>query len=389
MRLISDVPLGALLSGGVDSSTVVAMMARVSDTPVKTFTIGFSNSDFDEASHARAVAQQFGTEHHELVVDPNLWETLERLSTIMDEPFADSSVIPTYHVCRLAKQYVTVVLSGDGGDEFFAGYDRYVVHNQRRHLDRLPCFARNIYRRHIYPKLPYRVRTRKLAYNVALNARDRYVHGMSFLSMHDRDLSLVSPEFIETIHDAHPEEILQQHFDLAPASDLISRMQYADAKTYLTADVLTKVDRMSMAASLEVRSPLLDHVFCEFAAALPLSMKLCHGARKYLLCKLAERLQVPPSVLYRPKQGFSLPLVHWMRSELKSEITSLLLEPGTLQRGYFAQRAIERTLREHHRGQRDHSAIIWQLLAFELWNRNYLGRTFHSPVQTAPAGVQL
>ena len=388
MRLISDVPLGALLSGGVDSSAVVAMMARVSSAPVKTFTIGFGNRDFNEASHARAVAERFGTDHHELVVDPNLWETLEKVSSILDEPFADSSVIPTYHVCRLARQFVTVVLSGDGGDEFFAGYDRYIVQHRRRHLDLLPDWACNAYRNLIYPMLPRRLRARKLAYNIASNTRDRYADGMALLTTHDRDLSLIAPEFLETVQDTHPERILAQYFDSAPASDAISRMQYADVKTYLTADVLTKVDRMSMAASLEVRSPLLDHVFAEFAARLPLRMKLRNGTRKYLLCKLAERLGVPRSVLYRPKQGFSLPLVHWIRRELKDEITSLLLEPTTTQRGYFRKNAVERILREHHRGQRDHSTIIWQLLALELWHRNFLGRVPHSCEQIPAAGIQ-
>ena len=317
-----------------------------------------------------------------------MWETLDTISSILDEPFADSSVIPTYHVCRMARQYVTVVLSGDGGDELFAGYDRYIAHYRRRHLDRLPRWAANLYRHLIYPMLPRKLRTRKLAYNLALNARDRYVDGMALLSIHDRDLSLIAPEFLETLQDTHPENLLARYFDDAPASDLISRMQYADTKTYLTADVLAKVDRMSMAASLEVRSPLLDHVFAEFAARLPLRMKLHQGTRKYLLCKLAERLGVPRSVLYRPKQGFELPLVHWMRRELKDEITSLLLEPRTLQRGYFRKNAIERILREHHRGQRDYSSIIWQLLVLELWHRNFLGHVPHSCTQNSTAGTQ-
>jgi asparagine synthase (glutamine-hydrolysing) len=372
MRLISDVPLGALLSGGVDSSTVVAMMARVSNAPVKTFSIGFGKADFNETQHARAVAQTFGTEHHELMVEPDLWETLQSLTRIMDEPFADSSIIPTYHVSRLARQFVTVVLSGDGGDELFAGYDGYAAHLQRQGLDLLPKAACNLYRRAIFPLLPSSIRRRKLAYNIALSARDRYIDGVCYISTHDRELTPLSADFINDVADQHPESVMQSHFDEAPASELLSRMQYTDIKTYLAADILTKVDRMSMAASLECRAPLLDHVLVEFAATLPVRMKIRGNTRKYILRKLAERLGVPREVLYRPKQGFALPLVHWMRSEMREAITSLLLEGRTLQRGYLRRTAIERILSEHHSGRRDHSAIIWQMLVFELWHRNFL-----------------
>ncbi|HEX6880316.1 MAG TPA: asparagine synthase (glutamine-hydrolyzing), partial [Terriglobales bacterium] len=290
MRLISDVPLGALLSGGVDSSAVVAMMARVSSAPVKTFSIGFGKADFNEAGYARTVAEKFHTDHHELHVDPNLWETLQDLTRILDEPFADSSIIPTYHVSKLAREHVTVALSGDGGDELFVGYDRYMAHFRRRHLDLLPRWAKQSYRAAVYPLLPKSVRGRKLAHNIALNSRDRYIDGVSHLSSHDADMTLLSPEFLATTGCTPPEAIMRRHFDEAPASDFMSRMQYTDIKTYMTADVLAKVDRMSMASSLEVRVPLLDHVFVEFAAQIPVEMKYQNGTRKYLLRKLAERL---------------------------------------------------------------------------------------------------
>jgi asparagine synthase (glutamine-hydrolysing) len=375
MRLISEVPLGVLLSGGVDSSVVVATMARTSDAPVKTFTIGFGKADFDEAEYARTVANQFGTEHHELTVDPDLWSTLELLSGVLDEPFADSSILPTYHVSRMARKYVTVVLSGDGGDELFAGYDRYAVQQRRQYLDLIPRWMAHLYKNVIYPRLPSGIRSRKLAYNLVLNGRDRFIDGISVLAPRNGDLSVLDSGFLRSTMDSElPGAVAQHYFDNAPASDLVSRMQYVDIKTYLTADVLTKVDRMSMACSLEVRCPLLDHVLVEFAVSLPASMKLRGRQSKYLLRRLAERLGVPHKVLYRSKQGFALPLVHWMRQELKREVTDLLLEPRTLQRGYFQRAGIERLLQEHQSGQRDHSTLLWELLAFEMWQRNYLER---------------
>lgn len=375
MRLISEVPLGALLSGGVDSSTVVALMARFSSRPVKTFSIGFAKKDFDEARYAKPVATRFGTEHHEMIVDANLWETLEELSGIVDEPLADSSIIPTYHVCRMARQHVTVALSGDGGDELFAGYDGYFVQYSRRYLDLIPKWIAPIYHKFVYPVIPAKLRNRRLIYNFPLGQRDRFVYGRAAIPSYDPELTLLSPEFLDTISQHEPPQaVAEGYYDGALAEDAVSKMQYTDVKMYLTADVLTKVDRMSMACSLEVRCPLLDHVFVEFAASLPVSMKLTRGIRKYLLRRLAERLGVPRETIYRKKQGFALPLMHWMRDELKAEIVSLLLEPRTLERGYFKRTAIEAMLVEHQHGNRDHSAALWQLLAFELWHRNYLER---------------
>jgi asparagine synthase (glutamine-hydrolysing) len=373
IRLISEVPLGALLSGGVDSSVVVGMMASTSDRPVKTFSIGFSNVDFNEANYARVIAKHFGTDHHELIVQADLWGTLEELSRIIDEPFADSSIIPTYHVARMARKHVTVVLSGDGGDELFAGYDHYIVNYRRRYLDRIPRWVAPSYHRYLYPMLPSKLRSRKLIFSFVLGSRERYINGSALLPWYDPELTLLTPEFIKLIAGyPPPEDIMRSYYDDAPAADVISRMQYTDIKTYLTADVLTKVDRMSMACSLEVRCPLLDQEFVEMAVKLPLTMKIRNGTRKYLLRCLAEKMGVPQSVLYRPKQGFALPLKHWMRAELRDDMTALLLEPRTLQRGYFRKGAIERMFGEHHRNERDHSVTLWQLLAFELWNRNYL-----------------
>lgn len=373
IRLISDVPLGALLSGGVDSSTIVALMARASSRPVKTFTIGFSREDFNEAKAARLVSQRFGTEHHELVVEPKIGETLEHLSSSLEEPFADSSILPTYYVSQLTRQHVTVALAGDGGDELFAGYDRYAVALRRQIFDRIPRRVGRWYRGYVYPRLPSAFVGRRFLYNISLPPRDRYLDSLALLPACHRERDLFSDEFLGSFCNAAPPlHAFENYFDSAPADKLLSRLLYLDTKTYLPGDILTKVDRMSMAASLEVRAPILDHHMVEWAARLPENLKFRDGQGKYLLRKLASRVGVPQEVLSRPKQGFALPLVHWMRGELKDDLLPILVEPRTLERGYFKRQAVRTLLEEHSRGRRDHSAQIWMLLMFELWHRNFL-----------------
>jgi asparagine synthase (glutamine-hydrolysing) len=375
IRLISDVPLGALLSGGTDSSTVVALMARASSKPVKTFSIAFSHDDFNEAHYARIVAKRFGTDHHELVMEPNILETVEMLTNSLEEPFGDSSMLPTYYVSCMARKHVTVALSGDGGDEIFAGYDRYAIHLRRQIFERIPRWAWRMYRELVYPLLPQNTRGRKFSYNVSLPWRERYVDGISFVPSIERDMPLLSDQFLEVLRmGCNPENVMYRCFDQAAAKDPISQMLYVDTKTYMVADILTKVDRMSMATSLEVRVPILDHLFVEWATGLPAEWKLRGGQQKYILRKLAERVGVPREALYRPKQGFAVPLVHWIRSELKDLIMTVLLEPRTLQRGYFNPEGVRRLLDEHFQGRRDHSDGIWRLLVFELWHRNFLER---------------
>jgi asparagine synthase (glutamine-hydrolysing) len=373
IRLISDVPLGAMLSGGVDSSIVVALMARCSSAPVKTFSIGFSKADFNEADYARLVAERFKTDHHELIIDPDIVATLNHLTGMMEEPFSDSSMIPTYYVSRLAREHVTVALSGDGGDELFAGYDRYIVNWKRRHYNFIPPIIGSIYRNHIYGRLPSHLKGRKFAWNITLPSRDRYLDGISFLPALHREKSLFSKDFSESAgRFPDPFEQFQNYYDEAPAADQLSRLMYLDTKTYLTADILTKVDRMSMATSLEARCPILDHEFVEFVAGLPLKYKFRDNTRKYIFKKLAERLGIPSALLHRKKQGFSLPLVHWMRKELKDGLLEILLEPRTLQRGYFEPQAIRTVMDEHVTGRRDRAGELWMLLIFELWHRNFL-----------------
>jgi len=373
IRLISDVPLGALLSGGVDSSIIVALMARTSAKPVKTFSIGFRAEQFNEAEYARMVAERFGTEHHELILEPDLEETLTYLSGMMEEPFGDSSMLPTYYVSRMARRQVTVALSGDGGDELFAGYDRYLVAMERPKFDPLPRWLGPIYRDRIHGLIPAGMYGKNLAWNASLNDRDRYLDGISFFPALHRERELFTPEFLESAGRL-PDPLLewQRLYDGAPAHDRLSRLLYLDTKTYLNGDILAKVDRMSMATSLEVRVPMLDHELLEWVTSLPVELKFRNGVRKHILKKLAERLGIPSALLHRKKQGFQLPLVEWMRNEVKTKFWGILLEPRTLDRGYFKPQAVRAMIDEHVRGRRNRSGMLWRMLVLELWHRNFM-----------------
>jgi asparagine synthase (glutamine-hydrolysing) len=372
IRLISDVPLGAFLSGGIDSSTVVALMARASSGPVKTFSIGFTKDDFNEAQYARMVARKFGTDHHEMILEPNVVETVEHLTSSLEEPFGDSSMLPTYYVSQMARQHVTVALSGDGGDEIFAGYDRYRIHSNRRFFEYIPEWARRFYRERLFPLTPRSMKGRKFSYNVSLPWRERYVDGLSFVPGFERDAPLLSDDFRQILRQSDdPQNVLLRYFANAPARDPVSELLYVDTKTYMVGDILTKVDRMSMLNSLEVRVPMLDHKFIEWVTGLPPEWKLRGSTQKYILRKLALRVGVPLEAFDRPKQGFALPLVHWMRNELK-DVLMILLEPRSLQRGYFEADGIRLLMNDHLKRGRDVTARIWRMLMFELWHRNFL-----------------
>jgi len=372
IALVADVPLGALLSGGTDSSTVVALMARASSRPVKTFSIGFRHADFDESRYARLVAEKFATEHYELVVEPDLVATVESLTRSLEEPFGDSSMLPTYYISRLARQHVTVVLSGDGGDELFAGYERYPLRLRSRAFDSLPAWAGGFYREHIHRKVPYGFPGRNRVYNALLPPEERYLEGISLRGF-EREISLLGDDFrVSANGHSDPLNLFRKYLAEAPAQDLLSRVLYLDTKTYLPGDILAKVDRMSMVNSLEARVPLLDHAFVEWVTGLPPQWKMRARSQKYIFRKLAERVGVPIEVLDRRKQGFALPVVHWMRHELKHMVLTVLLEPRTLQRGYFNPQGIRRLMDEHFQRRRDHSARIWRFLMFELWHRNFV-----------------
>lgn len=369
IRLIADVPLGAMLSGGMDSSTVVALMARATSQPVKTFSVGFRHADFNEAPYARMVAQKFGTDHHELILEPDVLETVEMLTRHLEEPFGDSSMLPTYFISCLARKHVKVALSGDGGDEAFAGYERYRIHLEDRSYKWIPQWAGPLYRDYVHPLVPYRMPGRNLAYSISLPWQKRYIEGVSFQSF-QREMGILSEDFVAL--DGAPLKSFEEYLDKAPAQDPLSRVLYLDSKTYLPGDILTKVDRMSMATSLEARVPMLDHVFLEWVTALKPKWKMRNGSQKFILKKLAERVGVPTEVLNRPKQGFALPLGQWMRNELKDLVQTTLLDRQTLNRRYFNANGLRRMLDEHFQSRRDHSARLWRLLIFELWHRNFL-----------------
>jgi asparagine synthase (glutamine-hydrolysing) len=337
------------------------------------------------------VAERFGTDHHELIVDPDLEETLTFLTGMLEEPFGDASMLPTYYVCRMARQHVTVALSGDGGDELFAGYDRYLIATHRRKFDWIPGWLGNFYREQLHERVPAGMYGKNLAWNASLNARDRYLDDVSFLPALHRERRLFTQDFLDSAERLpDPLRQWQQYYDHAPAKDDLSRLMYLDMKTYLTADILTKVDRMSMATSLEARVPMLDHKFVEWVAALPVEWKFRAGTRKYVLKKLAERLGIPSELLHRKKQGFQLPLVDWMRSEMKDQFLRILLEPRTLQRGYFKGEAVRGLVEEHIEGRRNRSGLLWRMLVLELWHRNFLERRFNwaslSPAPTVAEG---
>jgi asparagine synthase (glutamine-hydrolysing) len=368
-RLVSDVPLGAFLSGGVDSSAVVAMIADTSEL-VNSFSIGFIQAAFDETEYSDRVAALFGTHHYKRTVDSDDFALVSRLARIYDEPFADASAIPTYRVAALARERVTVALSGDGGDEVLAGYRRYRWHHSEERLRRLlpDAVRRPLFRTagRIYPKLdwaPRRLRAKATLLEIAESSIDGYFLNVSMLDDTIRR-ALFTPNFMRDLQGYHACEELMRHFAAAPTEDPLSRAQYVDIKTYLPGDILTKVDRASMANSLEVRAPLLDHGFVEWSATIPSGLKLHDGEGKYIL-KRAFEDRLPRDILYRPKQGFGIPLATWFRGPLRDKMRGALLGPVLAETGWFNRSFIASAIEQHLSGRRDYSAAIWSLLMFE------------------------
>ena len=368
-HMVSDVPLGAFLSGGVDSSAVVGLMAEASPRPVQTFSIGFDEPRFDELDHARTVARHFGTDHHEFLVRPDGLSILDTLVSHFDEPFADSSAIPTWYVSEIARRHVTVVLSGDGGDELFGGYDRYLPHRRVTQFDRIPLPGLRKIAGAIWPKLPHGVTGKNFLRHVAKNDHARYIDSVAMFQADER-LALYTND-VRSELAADSESVLERHFERFASLPLHSRMMRLDFETYLPEDVLTKVDRMSMAHSIESRVPLLDNDVIEFAATLPAPFKIAKGRRKHVL-KEAVRPLLPPHILDRRKQGFGIPLGVWFQGGLTDLFSDVLESPRCRQRGYFEPSFVTRLVREHLAGQRDHTLRLWQLLVFELWHRQYI-----------------
>jgi len=372
VRLMSEVPLGAFLSGGVDSSAVVGLMSQILDTPVKTFSIGFNEDSFDELKYARLAARHFKTDHHEFILTPDFVDVVDELVRHFDEPFADSSALPTYMVSKLAREHVTVVLSGDGGDELFAGYTRYATDRSRSGLGRLPRGVRHNLIRPLSQALPHGARGKNFLFNISLDAAGRYIDSISHFNG-PRKEKLYSGKTRSGMNGsfARGEKLYREIAGSVATDDPVENLLYLDSKTYLPGDILTKVDRMSMASSLEARSPLLDHKLIEYVTRIPSSLKLKGSEAKYIFKRAIEGF-VPREILYREKQGFGVPIGDWINLQLKDRITSDLSDRRTQERGYFDVNYIRLLLDEHARGRRDHSHALWTLWMLELWHRRYI-----------------
>jgi len=372
LRLISDVPLGAFLSGGIDSSTVVAMMAREMDRPVKTFSIGFTESSFDELHYARITAKHFNTEHHEFIVTPDVCNLVDEIIWHHDEPFADVSSIPTYIVSKMAREHVTVILSGDGGDEVFGGYDRYLVDRKREVFERIPGFLRRNLMLKASRAIPRATYGKNFLRNVSLDSDSRYVDSISYFD-EDAKQGLLSADVRRWLAGRNSSDSFKQLLSVPTSSDRLDHLLYLDSKTYLPGDILTKVDRMSMAHSIEAREPLLDHKLIEFVQTIPASLKLRGSVGKHIL-KAAVRGLIPDEIIDRQKQGFGVPIARWFNNELRELLYDTLTDSRTRQRGYFNQSAVDEILDEHRRCRRDNSTHLWGLLTLELWHRAFIDR---------------
>jgi len=372
VRLVSDVPLGAFLSGGIDSSTIVALMAGHMSQPVKTFSIGFNEDSYNELKYARLTAEKFGTDHHEFFVTPEICNVIDDLVRHFDEPFADSSAIPTFMVSKLARQHVTVALSGDGGDELFAGYTRYAIEKKREIFTRVPAFLRRGVMQPVSRRLPHNAKGRNFIHNVALDPADRFLDSMSIFTRLNKEL-LYAPEMRQFLHKKNRYVDFKAMAERVSTGSATDELLYIDSKTYLPGDILTKVDRMSMAASLEARAPLLDHKLIDFVTTIPSSLKLKDLETKYILKKAVADL-VPGEILNRPKQGFGVPIQEWINRQLRSRIREELANLTSGNRDYIDQKYVQVLLDEHERGRRDHSMSLWALFMFQLWHREYIDK---------------
>jgi len=370
LRMISEVPLGAFLSGGVDSSAVVATMADMSSGPVNTCSIAFDDPAFNESEFAQMVASRYQTNHHVETVKSDDFDLIDTLAALYDEPYADSSAIPTYRVCELARKHVTVSLSGDGGDESFGGYRRYRLHlMEQRMRDALPLSIRQpvfgLLGR-VYPKLDWAPRVFRGKTTFQALARDSvqaYFHSVSIIR-DDMRRALFSPGFQRELAGYNALDVFRRHAANAGTDDPLAQIQYLDLKTYLVGDINTKVDRASMAHSLEVREPLMDHPLIEWLATLPNDFKIRGQEGKFLFKKSLES-RLPRDVLYRPKMGFSVPLARWFRGPLKDRVRDAMQSEIMADSGIFNMDVLSKLVREHQSGQRDHSAALWTLMMFE------------------------
>jgi asparagine synthase (glutamine-hydrolysing) len=377
LRLRSDVALGAFLSGGIDSTIIAGLMQQLSERPVKTFSIGFPVKAFDERSYARLAAEHLKTEHHEQVVDPSALTILPRLIEQYDEPFADSSAIPMMYLSEMTRSHVTVALSGDGGDELFAGYERYRAVQLAGKFDRLPRPVKRLIAAPLWQILPAstrqkssRRRFKRLLSALSYPPERRYLKWISIFD--DARLpGLFSHEFREQLGNADAADFLMSAYAECPSRDFVTRTMCADTLTYLPCDILNKVDIASMTYGLEARCPFLDHEVVDLAAAMPLDWKMRRGRGKKILIETFADL-LPPAIQRRSKMGFGVPLDHWFRGELAPLLKDVLLDRRSLDRGLFRPQAVEQLVNEHVTGRWDHSYRLWSLLVFELWQQKYL-----------------
>jgi asparagine synthase (glutamine-hydrolysing) len=370
IRLVAEVPLGAFLSGGVDSSAVVALMAGLQSDPVNTCSIAFDLPGFDESKYAQDIAHRFGTRHHVRKVSPDDFDLVDKLIDLYDEPYADSSALPTYRVCELARERVTVALSGDGGDENYAGYRRYKLHMAEEAVrSRMPLSVRQALfgpLGALYPKADWAPRIFRAKTTFQSLARDSvgaYFHAVSIFNDELR-ARLFSAKFKSELQGYQADAVLRRHAARAPTDHPLSLVQYLDMKTYLVGDILTKVDRASMAHGLEVREPLLDHRLVEWISGLPPEFKLRRGEGKYLFKKALEPL-LPSDILYRRKMGFALPLANWFRGPLRQRIEQAVLGNRLQETGYFEPKYLRHLVESHRSGRRDYSAMLWSILMFD------------------------
>jgi asparagine synthase (glutamine-hydrolysing) len=385
IRLMSDVPLGALLSGGVDSSAVVGIMSQLTSTPVNTFSIRFNEQGFDETEHARKIAQLFGTQHYEFNVEPDAMGILPELVWHYGEPFGDYSSIPSYYVSKMARQYVTVALSGDAGDENFAGYKRYRTDRYLQTYRRLPG---PIKKRAIpgllreIGKLPRLANSAHQLETVAMRGASSPAEAYLYSYSHFSPASAVGmwePQVAGQIDSAYMANSIEKHLENFNGNGSLDRMLYMDLMSYLPDDINVKMDIASMANSLEVRAPFMDHKIVEFAAKLPADFKRRGSIGKYLLKKTLERL-LPNDILYRPKHGFSVPISAWLRGPMRNMAEQILLDPKTTGRGLLRSENVRRIVAEHMQGTIDHGMRIWLLLNFELWQRTYVDQLRSTPL---------
>jgi asparagine synthase (glutamine-hydrolysing) len=398
LRMISEVPLGAFLSGGVDSSAVVAAMAGLSSEPVNTCSMAFADKQYNESEFAQLVANRYRTRHRVETVQTDDFDLIDTLARLYDEPFADSSAIPTYRVSELARKHVTVALSGDGGDETFGGYRRYQMHLlEERMRTALPAAIRQPLfgtLGRLYPKAdwaPRVLRAKSTFEGMSRSAVQAYCHSMSIIRQPQR-CALFSARLKRELAGYDVQQVFDHHAARAGTDDPLALIQYIDLKTYLVGDINTKVDRAAMAHSLEVREPLMDHPLVEWAATLPSALKLQGNNGKMFFKKAMEPL-LPHEVLYRPKMGFAVPLARWFRGPLRERVREAVLGERLADTGWFERPELERLVHEHQLGQRDHSGPLWNVLMFDAFLRNVIDGKPHvnvaRPTPAAEAALAL